>query len=373
MAHHIFDAVVSLVFLYLLHVNFQQVTCSDDAKTIRMTHIVYRHGARSPVAFYPNALHQEKDWPNGRGWLTLKGIMMEYQLGKFLRSRYVFNKKLTGTRYNHKEAYVQSTGKDRCIQSAQSQMAGLFPPERDQIWNPKIRWQPIPVHVPNPVNNDPILRGTRNYCPKRDAIWAERKTHPIYRKKVADSAKLFKRLSKYSGMKIDEDTLWILLDVSRSEREQGFQVPKWIIENYLEIEEYLRWTTSYLEQGGDELARLVGGPLLSKIISDMSFVNHTNKVTHIPKMNIFSGHDHSIVAFAAALGVKIDPPDFGACIMVELYHNKVFGNTVELYYRNKGKFTPLKLTGCDYTCPVERFVNLTANRASHNREKECRL
>lgn len=30
--------------------------------------------------------------------------------------------------------------------SAQANLAGLFPPTGDQVWNPDIRWQPIPVH-----------------------------------------------------------------------------------------------------------------------------------------------------------------------------------------------------------------------------------
>lgn len=31
--------------------------------------------------------------------------------------------------------------------SAQSCMAGLFPPRGDQIWNTKLNWQPVPIHT----------------------------------------------------------------------------------------------------------------------------------------------------------------------------------------------------------------------------------
>ena len=31
--------------------------------------------------------------------------------------------------------------------SAYSVLAGLFPPIGDQVWNPGIPWQPIPVHT----------------------------------------------------------------------------------------------------------------------------------------------------------------------------------------------------------------------------------
>lgn len=48
--------------------------------------------------------------------------------------------------------------------SAQANLAGLFPPRKDDIWNSFISWQPIPVHAV-PTNLDFILFSDTN-CPK---------------------------------------------------------------------------------------------------------------------------------------------------------------------------------------------------------------
>lgn len=43
------------------------------------------------------------------------------------------------------------------IMSAQTCLAGLFPPKGDQIWNPKIDWQPIPIHNQRKSNDYLLL------------------------------------------------------------------------------------------------------------------------------------------------------------------------------------------------------------------------
>lgn len=36
---------------------------------------------------------------------------------------------------------------DRTLMSAMTNLAALFPPEGISIWNPRLLWQPIPVHT----------------------------------------------------------------------------------------------------------------------------------------------------------------------------------------------------------------------------------
>ena len=67
---------------------------------------------------------------------------MQFNLGKFLRSRY---NHLIGDKYDENDIYVRASDVDRTMMSAMSNLAGLYPPKGDQIWNPNLLWQPIPV------------------------------------------------------------------------------------------------------------------------------------------------------------------------------------------------------------------------------------
>jgi len=70
--------------------------------------------------------------------------MQQYKLGQYIRERY---EGFLNSTYSPYETYVQSSGVDRAMMSAEANLAGLYPPrdERSQ-WNPDLNWQPIPVH-----------------------------------------------------------------------------------------------------------------------------------------------------------------------------------------------------------------------------------
>ena len=55
--------------------------------------------------------------------------------------------------------------------SAMSNLAGLYPPVGDQMWNPNIPWQPIPVHT-LPKSEDNLL-SSNAVCPRFEELMAQ--------------------------------------------------------------------------------------------------------------------------------------------------------------------------------------------------------
>lgn len=58
--------------------------------------------------------------------------------------------------------------------SAELVLAGLFPPQDQEIWNQNILWQPIPVHMVSP-KHDYVLGGDR-WCPRLEKALTEYKS-----------------------------------------------------------------------------------------------------------------------------------------------------------------------------------------------------
>ncbi|KAJ4440008.1 hypothetical protein ANN_08139 [Periplaneta americana] len=118
---------------------------SDDFAFNSLALSIFRHGDRSPVSSYPTDPYNNVSyWPAGWGQLTNAGKQQQYELGQWLRKRY---SKFLPEMYNREDIFVRSTDVDRTLMSAESNLAGLYPPRQWQKWSANISWQPIPIHT----------------------------------------------------------------------------------------------------------------------------------------------------------------------------------------------------------------------------------
>jgi len=93
----------------------------------------------------------------------------------------------------------------------------MLPPVGDQVWNPALPWQPIPVVSDETI--DAASFGIWNRCP---ALKARVLSSPDYQKAYDDHLPMVRELEKKTGMPID--SLYIyqkVLDTFRSRASEG--------------------------------------------------------------------------------------------------------------------------------------------------------
>ncbi|XP_077608409.1 prostatic acid phosphatase isoform X3 [Crocuta crocuta] len=308
------------------------------AKELKFVTLVFRHGDRSPIETFPNDPIKESSWPQGFGQLTQLGMEQHYELGRYIRERY---RTFLNDSYRREQVYIQSTDVDRTLMSAMTNLAGLFPPEGIDVWNPSLRWQPIPVH-------------TLSLSEDRDFI----ETLPTFT--GYHTRDLFGMWSK-------------VYDPLFCESVHNFTLPSWATEDTMtklkELSE-LCILSVYGIHKQKEKSRLQGGVLVSELLNHMK--NATQPSNH-RKLVMYSAHDTTVAGLQMALDVYngILPP-YASCHLMELYleDGEYF---VEMYYRNDTRHEPYLLTlpGCTPSCPLAKFAELVAPVIPQDWSTEC--
>lgn len=127
-----------------------------------------------------------------------KGKQEHYALGQWLKKRYC---DILSPKYSEDEIKIRSTTYDRTIESALANLAGMYPPNGNEIWNNNLEWQPIPVRS-WPAEFDTLIGEPMPSCPAyEEAMEAVMKSQKI-KETLEDSKPLFDYLTKNTGQNV---------------------------------------------------------------------------------------------------------------------------------------------------------------------------
>lgn len=228
--HHLLMSVLIVASMSVSFVRAQQEAISEDGKLL-FAHVIFRHGDRTPIDPYPNDPWKDPShWSTGWGQLTNAGKMRHLMLGNWLRQRY---SSILSETYTNNEIYVRSTDVDRTLMSAESNLAGLYPPTGKDQWDPAIQWQPIPVHTV-PESMDEVLAAKKS-CPAFDYALKKYKQSDEFAQYNKSLLPLYEYATAHSGRRIDSLTsaqnLYSCLHI---EELNNFTLPEWTQKIYPE-------------------------------------------------------------------------------------------------------------------------------------------
>uniref|UniRef100_A0A8C0WMR9 acid phosphatase n=1 Tax=Castor canadensis TaxID=51338 RepID=A0A8C0WMR9_CASCN len=298
-----------LGFLLLLSLRLDRGALGKELKFVTL---VFRHGDRSPIETFPNDPIKESSWPQGFGQLTQLGMEQHYELGQYIRKRYG---KFLNESYKREQVYIRSTDVDRTLMSAMTNLAALFPPEGVSIWNPRLPWQPIPVHTVS-LSADRLLYLPFRNCPRFQELESETLKSEEFQKRLQPFKDFIETLPTLSGFHgQDLFGIWSkVYDPLYCEGVHNFTLPSWATKDTItklrKLSE-LSLLSLYGIHKQKEKSRLQGGVLVNEILNHMK--SATQPQNH-RKLVMYSAHDTTVSGLQMALDVYngILPP-YAAC------------------------------------------------------------
>ncbi|CAM2115762.1 unnamed protein product [Caretta caretta] len=346
-----------------------------QARSLRFVTLLYRHGDRSPVRAYPRDPHQESAWPQGFGQLTQVGMLQQWDLGQSLRKRY---HGFLNASYNRQEIFIRSTDYDRTLMSAEANLAGLYPPQGQQVFNPNVSWQPIPVHSV-PDSGEKLLKFPLSPCPRYEQLQNETRQSAEYINKTRQNLGFLEMVANQTGIQdVSLESVWSIYDTLFCEQTHRLLLPPWVTPDVMtQLKQLKDFGFEFLFGIHQQMekARLQGGVLLAQIRKNMTSAANASAPQHL-KLLAYSAHDTTLVALQMALNVYNGrQAPYASCHIFELYQDDDSNFSVEMFFHNESGREPFPLTlpGCAQRCPLPDFLQLTDPIIPQDWARECQV
>lgn len=256
--------------------------------------------------------------------------------------------------------------------SAASNLAGLYPPEGNQIWNENLKWQPIPIHT-RPKDMDGMLAQEKP-CPEYKRLWDHQLKSDYFQNIIAGNAKLYEYLTEKTGQKIsDFNDANDIHDTLLVEDEANYTLPEWTKSVYPEklYREAVR--RFEFDTHTPQLAKFIVGQIFDKILNQFE-AQITN--TPFPKFQVFSGHDNNVFGTLNSLRIPdVEMVPYTGMVLFELRRRPDGKYYVNFIYNRSGDVKLLTIQGCESDCDYDTFKSILKPLSMNEEEydKQCLL
>ena len=283
--------------------------------------------------------------------------------GKFFKARYMNPNETTYLgldEYQPSLVRVRSSSVARCLMSAQSMLAGLFPTNKDDMESPLDVWQPIPVYMGD-EDVDPLMRGYE--CPGQTRSLS---------KTISSNADFISFVTEYENVTTDvlnifgynrtDNNCTDVLRISEAydtlfcEQNNNFTLKADFLATMRLIEPYYDFSWNLITMATDTHKSVRGGVLLRELKRTVAAAVASENDY---KLLLYSGHDTTLNGVWACLGSpKNMDYSYGSTLVLEVWEEGD-SHVIRLLLYSGDKISNLTLPGCNDTgCTPKQFAEL---------------
>uniref|UniRef100_A0A1B6JV14 acid phosphatase n=1 Tax=Homalodisca liturata TaxID=320908 RepID=A0A1B6JV14_9HEMI len=352
---------------------------SRAVSTLKFLVVVSKHGARAPTHTYPRDPYRNITfWPEGAGQLTKVGKRQMYRVGQKLR--HLYHGYLSAL-YENSKVMIQSTLVDRTMASAATLLAGLYPPQAHQLWNPEIPWQPVPIY-PNLLDKA-LLTLDPTKCPR---YWHEQNiSQSILQDQYTANhyADIYAAITAGSGVNMSfPSQMFLLFHNLAASTENGLTLPNWAEDIFLPkmlplVSKMVRDTT----MKNVKMIKILNGLFFGKIVEMLQrrLKQQSDKQEGDLNMLLHVGHDITILCLLAAVGLHdSNIPWSSTTLLFELHTNEALQSKHEVKVlkidglSNSSNIPEdLEIPFCKSPCDLSTFLSHTEKYTTKDWGREC--
>ncbi|XP_074601229.1 prostatic acid phosphatase-like isoform X2 [Brevipalpus obovatus] len=350
---------------------------NDDNLQLELVILIFRHGERTPYRFYdPNDPYNDpKFWPDGDSQLLATGKRRMFDLGKSFRKRY--KNFLTES---PREVYARSSNQDRCLESAQLVLHGMYKAEGRWMYHDDTDFLPIPVHTVS-SEEDSMLTVDAN-CPVAKAEKARLISGEQSQNLLQKYSRSLNLIEKHIGERMTDINLISDFYVTiMIEREEGYELAPWMDDQFLSDLRAISDMSYYITQSSPKILSF----RITNLFQELQKQINAKISTKPPlpelekKLLVYSTHDNIISALLIALGVFDNrQPAYGASVILEVWKNSAEERFVSVQHWNDTELpNPIEKIQpyCDQAlqCPLDNFFTHMNSLILDDWHKECGL